>query len=298
MRSLFASLLAIAFLALPFAPGPSGSSAAGDKKSEPGKAAKKKPRLTFSKETTFFTEPLDEDGFLDYAAALNKHLSKGVTPENNANVLFWRTFGPHPEGAMMPDDFFTWMGVPSPPEGDDYFVDLYRYAQTRLKIDTTAAEFEELAERTRLRPWKAKDFREVAGWLKANERQLKLVRQAAQRTHYFSPLCPGGKRATLIAVLLPGIQKTREFASALQARAMLQIGEGRYDEAWEDLLALHRIGRHVAGGATLIESLVGMAIENRASEGDAVFIARAQVDSKARKKCLRDLNDRPPLPQV
>jgi hypothetical protein len=44
---------------------------------------KTKPKFTISKETTFITEPLDKDGYPDYAAALNARLSKGVTPENN-----------------------------------------------------------------------------------------------------------------------------------------------------------------------------------------------------------------------
>ena len=58
--------------------------------------AKTKPRVlvTISKATTYITEPLRSDGYPDYIAALNQRLSKGVTPENNAVVLFWRAMGP------------------------------------------------------------------------------------------------------------------------------------------------------------------------------------------------------------
>src|SRR5262249_23075355 len=40
--------------------------------------------FTVSAETTYVTGPLDELGYVDYAAALNERLSRGVTPENNA----------------------------------------------------------------------------------------------------------------------------------------------------------------------------------------------------------------------
>ena len=49
--------------------------------------------LVISKETTYITEPLRSDGTPDYVAALNQRLSKGVTPENNAAVLFWKAAG-------------------------------------------------------------------------------------------------------------------------------------------------------------------------------------------------------------
>src|SRR5437870_5722081 len=67
-----------------------------DKKENEEKEKKQKPRFTISKETTYLTEPLDKDGYIDYRAALNKLLSKGVRPETNANVLLWKAIGPKP----------------------------------------------------------------------------------------------------------------------------------------------------------------------------------------------------------
>src|SRR5712664_4809777 len=66
---------------------------------EPKPPAKKaKGKFTVGKDTTYVTGPLDKDGYIDYPAALNERLGKGVTPENNANVLIWKALGPRPEG--------------------------------------------------------------------------------------------------------------------------------------------------------------------------------------------------------
>lgn len=51
-----------------------------------------------STETTLITEPLTEAGRLDYGAALNQMMKKGVTPETNAAVYYWRAIGPQPDG--------------------------------------------------------------------------------------------------------------------------------------------------------------------------------------------------------
>src|SRR5262249_10045179 len=77
---------------------------------------KKKLRFTVGKETTYITTPVDKDGYIDYVAALNERLKKGITPDTNAAVLLWKAMGPHPEGATMPAELFTWLGIDPPPE--------------------------------------------------------------------------------------------------------------------------------------------------------------------------------------
>jgi hypothetical protein len=88
----------------------------------------------------------------------------------------------------------------------------------------------------------------MAAWLKANEKPLTAAIDATRRSHYFSPLTPPKTekgQAGLIGVLLPGVQKCRELANALAARAMLRASQGAAEDAWHDLLACHRLGRLV-----------------------------------------------------
>src|SRR5262245_42880784 len=102
----------------------------------------KKPRLTIGKETTFITEPKDKDGFIDDVEAVNERLKKGRTPNDNAKALVWQACGPHPEGRpSMPAALFARMGVAEPPEGDDYFLDSYKYAKVNLGFDPVPQAF-------------------------------------------------------------------------------------------------------------------------------------------------------------
>jgi hypothetical protein len=148
------------------------------------------------------------------------------------------------------------------------------------------------------RPWTKKDYPKIAAWLETNEKPLAVVVEATKRPQFFSPLVP---RKTdkgsegLIGVLLPGVQKCREMANALVARAMLRIAEGNEEAAWQDLLATHRLGRLVGRGATLIEGLVGIAIDQIASRADIVFLDRTKPNAKRIESCLSDLGKLPPL---
>jgi hypothetical protein len=79
---------------------------------------------------------------------------------------------------------------------------------------------------------------------------------------------------------------------------MLRVGEGKFDEAWQDLLACHRLGRLVARGATLIEALVGIAIDHIASNADLAYIERARLTAKQVQGRLKELQGLPPLPPM
>src|SRR4029077_10871834 len=132
-------------------------------------------------------------------------------------------------------------------------------------------------------PWTANDYPHIAGWLEANEKPLALVIEASQRPEYFNPLF-SGKNATeptsLVGALIPSVQGCRELASALVGRAMLRVAEGKFDDAWQDLLASHRLARLVARGATLIEALVGIAIDQIASQADLAYLEHADLNAQ------------------
>jgi len=262
-------------------------------------APKPKGKFTLSKETTYITGPLDANGYIDYVAGINERLKEGVTPESNANVLLWKAMGPRPERVPMPPEFFQWMGIESPPDKGQYFVSLWDHLKENRKREVSLEEFNDLETACLQKPWQPKDYPEVAAWLKANEKPLALVLEASKRSRYYSPLVPykkDGVSLGLMNSIESGVQKNRQFAMALRTRAMLRLGEASCDDAWQDLLACHRLGRLVGRGGTMSEELVGIALDQVASAADLIFLNHAKPDAQRLAKCLRDLQQLPPLP--
>jgi hypothetical protein len=302
MGKIVTSLIVLGFLALGIPTSP--SLCAEDKEAKDADKEKKPaPKFTVAKETTYVSGTLDKDGYIDYEAALNDQLAKGITPATNANVLLWKAIGPRPEGAAMLPEYFRRLGIEAPPEGGKYFVGLGAYAKDVLKLPAGPPTTELLnqMDQASQRPWAAKDLGNIASWLDANEKPLALLIEATKRPEYYNPLVtrhtdkgPGG----LIGALLPSVQKCRELASALTIRAMLRVNDCKFDEAWQDLLACHRLGRLLARGGCLIESLVGIAINQIACNADLAFLERAGLSAQKAQACLRDLQQLPPLAPV
>src|SRR5262245_50794016 len=94
------------------------------------------PKLPLGKDTTYVTGPLDKYGYIDYESALNGELSRGVTRDNNANVLIIKAFGPAPEGGDgLSIEYFKWLDLDPPPKDGDYFLGIHKIAREKLSLN-------------------------------------------------------------------------------------------------------------------------------------------------------------------
>lgn len=259
--------------------------------------------FTISPETTYFTAPLDADGYVDYVAALNERLKRGVTAANNANVLIWKAIGPHPEEAAMAPEYFKWLDIEPPAEEGKYFIAWGEYENRKLKLDPEAEPGPTFKPASPLpgQPWKSKDRPDLAGWLKVNETSLAMAIEASARTEYFNPMLP--ERGTdgtgdFSSAKVPNLQQSRFIADALVCRALNRIAEGQINSGWQDLIACHRLGRLVAQGTTLIDFLLGGAIDQLASQADLQLLDHVELPSKQIMSHLETLNKLPPFPTL
>ncbi len=241
--------------------------------------------------TTWVTGPLDEDGYVDFVAALNAH--HAVAADDNAMVLLWDAIGLRPEGHPVAADFFRLIGRAAPGE-DDGFVQLDAFARRCGADDAEASEGLEALQEG---PWRVEDAPAAAEWLEENGPALARAVEASRRRRYYAPLIvshDAGVSLSMISALLPWVQTTRELGRALVVRAMARAGVGDIDGAWQDLLACLRLARLMTQGSTGIEGLVGWALERIANRGMLALVRHARPDAARLEAMLRDLRALPP----
>lgn len=253
-------------------------------------------RVTISKETTYITKPLRPDGYPDYVAALNEQFSRGVTPENNSAVLFWQAVGPSEIPSDCREKYFHMLGIEPLPETGDYFVTSHAHiaAQVAHRTDNFEEKLREQLEQVMKRPWSKREFPVWAEWLAVNDKPLALLVEASKRPRRYDPLI--GEMA--IGVLLPGPQASRDVARSLVARAMLRTREGKVEEAWQDLLACHRLARLVGQGPTIVEGLVAITLDGIARRGDARLLESDKLTTARIAGIRKDLASLPPIPKM
>jgi hypothetical protein len=196
------------------------------------------------------------------------------------------------------DAHFTLIGMKRPPEKGAYAISLGQFASKTLKLkgdDLTALL--ELQGKASRGPWTAREHPQLEAWLQANQTPLGLVHRATRLSRCYFALVTrekDGQRGDLIGALLPSVQSCRSLAALLSTRAMLRLGEGKHEQAWNDLHACHRLGRLLQQGNTLIEVLVGLAIEQVAIDATVPYLAHSRPGEKKLAALLADLRKLPP----
>ena len=291
------------------------------------------PKIVISPQTTHFTAPLRDDGMPDYAQWLLENGRKGVTPENNAAVLMWQSLWPGDLEEQHYKLICDELGIDPVPSKEDSLQSVdematfrrlatWLYEQRRLSVDGRAPTAKTIAalaslegspwhlegdasemwfvtdpivEEAQFRPWPSEGIAPLADWARENQRPLDLLVAASQRPRYYSP-SPQILDHTddmLIAMLLPSLNGDREAAQALSLHAMWHLHEGRPDEAWEDIIALYRMARHLASGETLVHLLVGITVESIAHQASRAFLSSGDLTAEQARRAEHDLASLP-----
>lgn len=265
------------------------------------------PEITISKETTYVTEPKTDDGFVDLITAINAKNSEGVTQENNAAAVIFPVLGARPDknfrnpeaSLKMADRFYEELGVPMPKDGDEEFISLTNYILSE-GVEANSDKFWQIQDQqgdAQQGYWNREEFPMIADWVDANKKPLDLIIAGVQREKYYCPINSdakvGSTGQSLLATMLPHIQSIREVARALNCRALLLAEEGKNEEAWRDLIASYRLGRHIEHGSFLIDALVGIAVEAITNQSMLTFIEDSKPSAELAAKYLNDLEELP-----
>lgn len=241
--------------------------------SEFGQLVAQDSKIPIGLETTYFTKPLKQDGTVDYVRLINDAYSKNIAPNDNAVVLLYQATG----RLGQSDAFFAALGVPDFKEPDRIF------QQPDERVDSAAYD------RALVEPWTAELSPALVQWLDMNQPAMELICDASKKTQYYSPWVIREKES-LLSVLLPGCQRSREIARAFVIRAMFKLGKDDVVGAWDDLMVVHRLGRQVGRGPSIIELLVGFAIEQSAISGELQVLTRT-IDANQLKNFNADLEN-------
>ncbi len=229
--------------------------------------------LLLGPDTTVITGPLDEHGYPDYVAALNERMAEGVAREDNFWVLMWPLLG---NAERSSEEYVAAV---------ERMLEVQIDRQPRLGAGNatvnqafTSAPGKEVVVLTR--PWTRDEAPELADWLDRHADELKQVEIACRRPQAYAPLIasPTGSMR-VVSILLPHAQQLRGVARLVTARALLHIGEGTHEAAWQDILTLHRLALQSERGFTLIESLIGYAIRSMALAPLSHWIARSELSA-------------------
>lgn len=275
--------------------------------------------ITISPETTYITEPLLPDGRVDYISAINAKLGQGVTPDQNAAIPFYRLVGFY-ESLLEDKDslhkFYKLLGAKpedlEPTTDQPRMVAFNDYLETKIDREVLIKEIEAaklheiskrmpehiddddslstaiwaLGDHLMTTPWSADQFPSVARWLEENSASLRAFIEASKLPKLYAPIVVSTDKKIYYLRSYPN---SGIGVYCLAIRAMLEIEQHRYDEAWEDILAIKRTARLFADRSTTVSYLHGSAIELLVLDPAIALLSNPELPEERLREYLNDL---------
>lgn len=159
-----------------------------------------------------------------------------------------------------PVNYLEWINSQSPRDGVDA-APIYEQAISQFRRWDGD---QELFDRAMKGDPAALNSPEIAAWLDSNRTAMELYRQGASADYRGWNFKSDTGRVW--DVLLPDLGKHREIARATSIEAQRLVAEGRANEAIDLFAMTAAAGAQVGHGPTLIENLVGVAMQSQATE--------------------------------
>lgn len=265
--------------------------------------------IKLGKETTFITEPLADDGLPNYALAILEQQRKGVTPENNGAIPFWRAMGPCDDTSKAE---FELMAREIELEDIDFESCLFRIGDETIVEyliewittqdessgnDVNQEKAEEAAyailDYVQTWPWDSRKCPPMAQWLKHNQQALALLHKASEGKSFYSPSISilQNPEVECIDITLEYAQAMRYAARGLNVRSLSFISQGKLELAWKDIRALLRLSKHTLQGTNHIEIAVGMALRGMAFRNVLLLLDHPKLDLELASEIAIELHN-------
>ncbi|MHB0961528.1 MAG: DUF1559 family PulG-like putative transporter [Pirellulaceae bacterium] len=268
------------------------------------------PRLTISKETTYITQPLTDDGTrVDYFAALEQDFyPPEMKTDDNGYRLIVRALGAASENRenetsgeaeARTAQVYEKLGLDPAIKPTMTYIEPYEFLReyvTRQGLDEKQTD--DLEARA-YEPWTLADLPMMGPWLEKNGPVIDLVGEAVRKSTFRFPLIRPHEDSILLEMIVLGeIQRTRSFARMIQTRVHYRIGMGDIDGAIDDVITCKRLGRHMQHQQTLIARLVGIAVEGVADTLGIAANRQSQPTEAQLQRFVAELNSLPPRPDI
>ncbi len=126
-----------------------------------------------------------------------------------------------------------------------------------------------------------KQKKTIEKWLNDNKEIFDLVIAGTGKPYYWQEYkeSEGREGEGVVSVIMPNLAEFLKITYALRWRAWLSAENGLYEDAFNDVTICYRLGQHLSGDLTLVEQLVGLALETLSLRTLREILSEHQVDS-------------------
>ncbi len=262
-------------------------------------------RISIGRDTTRLVSPIDGHGGVDFVRAINVRYSKGVTPRNNAAVMFLHSAGDVCLGpASVRPRILRLLGMPPHLEVENRFRRLLQFqgsGRLPFKESESGTRWEAVYRQIRQSPWTKQQHPERAEWISLNRIAFARAIQASHYRRLFVPLVrlPAASPLAKIgyAEEVKFARGFREVYEAVIISGMYSLADGHVVDAERKIISAHRAARLLGQLPFLWSRRIGLSLDMMACQADKAVATSSNLTDVHASRYMRELKAiGPPLP--
>lgn len=159
----------------------------------------------------------------------------------------------------------------------------YMYFEHTIDGNETYVMKKDLLDVIRGKRWidelEERELNALKSWINSNQHCIEFYKQGSLK-----PYCWWERsikeNESLFHLLLPELSKMKDISRMIECNIRIKAEHGDIDGAFEDIIHIYRAGEHFKGPRTLVEQLVGIAIQSLAVNSAFEIISRKEVSPK------------------
>lgn len=218
--------------------------------------------LELSKETTYYTGPVRDDGTIDYIAAINQELSEGITPDHNAfyelSQILNDDSDPYYNEALL-NALSIALDEPSQlPSFEPWHITYNKQNENNLEESDARDILYVWLES----PYEDRHEKTLAAWVRANAHVLDHCEKTLEKPNYWRPLVDLYVSNSLLMSLSDFFSlSNNQLAFCYRARLLLAARNGDTDLIVRSSRAMRKLAQLQSNEHTTIGCLIAISIE-------------------------------------
>lgn len=239
--------------------------------------------------------PTRSDGTKNYIAALNHHNKTKTDQANNAFVSLLLVTKNQPWSQAYLHEILggdnSSISQPTP-----QYTHFNQFLSTQQNISKQSAYDQQ--DKALVRPWSRNECPAIKQWLDLNQKSLKFIEQGLAQQRYYAPIINHNNPPLLYAATPIHFQLQRDVAKAFATRATYTIKQNQPDKAWQEILNIKKLARHVSHESITFAHLIAISIEQIAHKTLCQLVIHGNLTPTQTRAMLNDLARLTPLEPI
>jgi len=188
-------------------------------------------------------------------------------------------------------DYVAELNRVSRPEGADDSMNAVPFYAKAVEVFGETPEELNVLLRKKYKELTEEEKGKFSDFIEEKSEAFEQIKLGAEKQYYWTSYEKGSADSSLIAINMPNSRVYRDIAQLLCFRSWMRAEEGEFEKVFDDIVICFKLGYHLKQTKTIVEQLVGVAIDGMAIDSLGRIVYENEIDEKLLAKVQKQIGN-------